>query len=66
MNEHDRLVVQTMAMIAEQHGCHLTNVDICLDRHGKRVGLIEIDGPEEAKFALAMAIDEALHNFELE
>ena len=64
MHECDRLIVQTMAMIAENHGCHLTNVDICRDKNGKRIGLIEIDGPEEKKQALAVAIDEALKNFE--
>ena len=64
MHECDRLIVQTMAMIAENHGCHLTNVDICCDKNGKRIGLIEIDGPEEKKQVLAVAIDEALKNFE--
>jgi hypothetical protein len=64
MHERDMLIVQTMAMIAENHGCHLTNVDICRDKNGERVGLIEIEGPEEKKRALAVAIDDVLKNFE--
>lgn len=57
--------MQTVSIIAENHGCHLTNVDICLDKKGQRMGLIEIDGPEENRIALAHAIDETLKHFEI-
>lgn len=42
----------------------MINADICLNKHGERVDLIEIDGPAEKKQALAHAIDEALKKFE--
>lgn len=60
LNKYDRIVVQTIAMIAENHGCHLTNVNIGIDKHGECVGLIEIDGPEEKKQGLAQAIEIAI------
>lgn len=59
MTSQDTVFIQTISMIAENYGCHLTNVDVCLDKNGKRIGLIEIDGPEENQVALAQAIDEA-------
>lgn len=63
LNEYDKIIIQTMSLIAEQHKCHLTNVDISVDENGQRVGLIEIAGPEEKKVALSQAIDEALKKF---
>ncbi len=65
MNEYDKIIVQTMALVAARHGCHLTNVDICRDKTGQRVGLIEIDGPSEKQDELAMAIEDALKQLEI-
>lgn len=64
MHQQDAIIIATIGMIADHHGCKLTNANIVLNKDGEKMGLIEIDGPEEKRQALAQAIDDALKSFE--
>lgn len=65
MHSEDLVIIQTISLIAREHDCIVTNVDISYDADAnQRIGLIEIDGPEEKQYQLSVAINEALKKLE--
>lgn len=65
MHPQDLVIIQTMSLLAEKHGCKITNVDVHFDaEQGYPVGQIQIEGGEEKKEKLAQEIDKTLKALE--